>query len=296
MMPRRPRLCCAALLAIASEMLCVPAARADEVEACKVAAEQAEALRADAKLVAARSTLLACAREGCPPVLREACTRMFTEIEQILPSVIVRARDARGRDVIGVRVLVDGSTLLESLTGRAVPLDPGPHRIRYVVAGAPPVEEEVLIAEGDRQRSLVVTFRVPLQSDGSAEPDASAPAPPDTTHTSSPSTAPIWIAGGVGAIGLAAFTYLHLSAWGDYHDLVSTCGVTGCDPEEVDAVRTKLIVADVSLGVGVTAIGVGVVLALLRWRSPSDPPTASGFGAFATASPGGASGLVRGTF
>jgi len=246
--------------------------------------------------VAARATLLACAREGCPPVLREACTRMFTEIEQILPSVIVRARDRRGRDVIGVRVLVDGTTLLESLTGRAVPLDPGPHRIRYVVAGASPVEEEVLIAEGDRQRSLLVTFRVPLQSDGSAEPEASALPAPDASDTRSPSTAPIWIAAGVGAIGLATFTFLHLSAWGDYHELEETCGPTGCDPEEVDAVRTKLIVADVSLGVGVTAIGVGVVLALLRFRSSSDRPTANGFGAFATASPRGASGLVRGTF
>jgi hypothetical protein len=88
-----------------------------------------------------------------------------------------------------------------------------------------------------------------------------------------------------------------VSAWSDHGELERSCGKTGCSEDEIDGVRTKLVVADVSLGVGITGVGVAVLLAALRLRDDDEPPPPiralrfePGFGAR------GAGAALRGTF
>jgi ABC-type cobalamin transport system permease subunit len=107
---------------------------------------------------------------------------------------------------------------------------------------------------------------------------------------------PALVAAGVGAAGIVAFSALHVSAWSDHRQLEERCGMAGCSEDEIDGVRTKLVVADVSLGVGIAGVGAAVLLALLRLRDdePTPPVRAlrfePGFGAR------GAGAALRGTF
>src|SRR5687767_3176668 len=61
---------------------------------CARAAEQAQQLRLDAKLLEARDQLRMCVRPACPDIVRSYCTRWFEEVEADLPSVVVRVQDA----------------------------------------------------------------------------------------------------------------------------------------------------------------------------------------------------------
>jgi hypothetical protein len=268
-------------------------ARADEIGACKAAAEEGEARRVEGKLRAARDRFLACSRTTCPGVIRDACIQSFTEIERILPTVVVRARDARGKDVLGVRVIIDGEPVLARLTGKAIPVDPGPHRFRYEAASGQAREEQVLVAQGERDRLIHVTFDAALESDGARPHMEEAGTEPR------PSLVPIGVTAGLGAAGIVAFTILHLSGWSDYDALrAQGCGVT--HPCDAGGVRGKLIAADVSLGVGIASLGAALGLTIARYRSatPAPAPSAGSIAPTFAWQPSDRAGLLglRGTF
>jgi hypothetical protein len=90
------------------------------------------------------------------------------------------------------------------------------------------------------------TTTVPIPQRGGA---------PDDTHS------PVWpwILTAVGVAGGASFTYWGLTGRQEAEVLADTCGVDrSCTKSQVDPVRTKLIVADVSLGLGVVALGAAI--------------------------------------
>src|SRR4051794_29874474 len=82
-----------------ANMLSVGSARADDRHGCAAAAERAQALRGSAKLRAALTELLACSQPRCPAIVREDCVKWVSEVQEQMPTIVVRAHDARGRDV-----------------------------------------------------------------------------------------------------------------------------------------------------------------------------------------------------
>ena len=70
-----------------------------------------------------------------------------------------------------------------------------------------------------------------------------------------------YVFGGVGIAAIGAFTYFGLRARKDSNAMHDTCA-PGCAHADVTALKTKLVIADVSLGVGVVAIGAATFFAL----------------------------------
>jgi hypothetical protein len=163
--------------------------------------------------------------------------------------VVAAARDAQGRDVVDASVSIDGGP--DAPVGaRAVELDPGPHHFVFRRAGSSPIEQEVLLREGEKNRAITVTF-------ASLVP----PPVPHVPTTTRPVPALSWILGGVGVIGMASFATLGsvgLSNRGAYH-----CD-TGCTASQKSAVAGQFLAADVSLGVGVVGLVLAAVLYLTR--------------------------------
>lgn len=253
-------------------------ARADEIDACKSAAEEGDARRLESKLRAARERFLACSRLTCPAVIRDACIQSFSEVDRTLPTVVVRARDARGQDVLGVRVLVDGGPLLERLTGKATPVDPGPHLFRFEAATGDAREEQVLVAQGEHDRLLYVTFDKAIEPDG-MRPRTALPVGPvrvDAPVAPGLSLLSIGLMTGLGLAGVGIFASLQLSGWADYRALrADGCGATRtCDG---GGVRGKLIGGDIALGLGVASLGVAIGLTIARLRTASDAPRPAAF-------------------
>src|SRR5580700_677011 len=126
------------------------AASADDKDDCFNAAENAQKLKTDKKPSQARPALITCSRDVCPQQVRADCVKWLGEVDRDMSTVVVRARDANGHDVIDVKVFVDGELLLSKLQGTAVTVDPGPHKVRYEFPSGKTVEEDVLIAEGEK--------------------------------------------------------------------------------------------------------------------------------------------------
>lgn len=228
----------------------VRASAADTRQTCLDAAVKGQQLRKAGKLVEARSTLTTCASEECPRVVRHDCAAWLAEAEGVQPTIVVTVHDARGRDVTDARVSIDGRLVPDALTGRAFPVDPGPHEVRVERPGQPPLETAVTVREGEKARGF--SFRMAGGQEG--EPGTPLPLP---AAPRSPEAAPVgpltYVLAGVGVIGLGTFAGFGLKGLSDRSDL---CTNGTCARSSFERVRTDYIVADVGLGVGVVALAI----------------------------------------
>ncbi len=231
-------------------------ARADATDACIKASDEGQVLRDQGKLLAARARFLTCSRDACPRLVRADCTTWLADADNRIPTVVLSAQDTSGHDTAAVRVTLDGAPLADKLEARAIPVDPGQHRFRFELPGSAPVEETVILREGELRRPVSVRFAAPETH--------AAVAPPVEPPASGPSRGAVAVAVSLGAVALgggAIFAYAAATAESDADHLRATCA-PGCNPADVDAVRTKLIAGNAALGVGIAAAlaAVGVLL------------------------------------
>ncbi len=232
---------------------------ADDKQACAEAAQEAQSLRDAAKLSAAREKLLFCARQACPKVVRGDCAGWLEEVDRAMPIVVVQARDAAGRDLDG-QLFVDGRLMKPALTGEAVALDPGKHRIVVEAAGGQRLERSIVVALGEKHRRVLLELAAP------AAPERAKPAAPLPPASLPPDRSAMpWVLGGVGVAGLVTFGVLQVLAQGEYQEAKDGCGSTRtCSDGELSPIRTKFVASGVALGVGVVALGAGVTWRLLE--------------------------------
>ena len=246
-------LCLALGLALAAPAI----AHADDKAACFDASEKAQKLKNDKKLVDARAQFIICARESCPSVVRVECAKSLTDVENAMSTVVVRARDAEGKDLIDVKVYVDGNLLLPKLQGTAVPVDPGEHKFRYEFPNGTSVEDTVLIAEGEKDRVLRAELKetaVSVSGGGGGGGGGG-----ETSKGGGIGPGP-FIVGGIGLAALGVFIGLQVDAQGTYSDMKNGCGLSGsCDPSKVSSLGTEFGVSGVMLAVGGVALAAGVV-------------------------------------
>jgi len=239
-------------------------ARADKTNECTAAAEAAQTLRNAGKLVQAQAQLLTCMKT-CPRLVQTDCGQWLHDVEMRIASVVVRATDARGADVLNVRVTMDGAVLVNRLDGLAAPVDPGVHRFVFERDGSVTVTQDVTIREGEKARTISVTLPdppTPKREQPVREPRRLFP-------TSS------LVLGALGAVGLGTFAVYHLSAKSDLDAMRSECAPR-CPADGVDTLDQKILVSNIALGVGATALASAVLVFVFEggWRSSTAPTAA----------------------
>ena len=243
------------LLVVASLLAAALPARAANV--CVTAAGNAQDLRASNRLHEARAALLVCSQRQCNGVVRADCERWLREVDAQAPSLVVRAVDARGHDVVGAHVTIDDAP--SDLDGRPVSVDPGQRRVHAQASGGAVVDQRVVVARGEKARVIELKFDVPLEEDGSAyvapAPPQEAPAP----KAPAPNIVP-YVLGGVGVVSLVVFGYFEVSGHSAYSDLENGCGHTQtCTSAELDPVKGNFLGAGVSLAIGLVALGAAAI-------------------------------------
>lgn len=235
-------------------------------------------------------------------------------LEPRLPTV--RLRFALGE--AGLEVLRDGRRLPPAQIGGDARLDPGTHTFEVRATARKPWRTSITIKEREHlsidvpqlepadPSTALGAARGPLPSprggdEEPAEPSVDAPPP-----SSDPRRLGGFVAGGVGAAGIAVGVVAGIVAMSKHADSEELCreraGRYECTPEGgalVDGAKSAALVSTVGFGVGVAGIGAGAVL-LLTSGWPASAPRARGAGpslAFApAAAPGLAIAAVRGTF
>lgn len=241
-----------ALLAVIS-LPCPALADETETAQCISSHVEAQRLRRDGKLRAARDALVQCANPSCPTVLVEECSQLLTSVNRSIPTLVFEARDATGQDIADARVLVGTSTIAERLDGKAIALDPGEYTFRFERQGAVSIEIPVVVREGDSARRIAVKL-VPIVVTA-----------PELERRVSPV---FWVAGALGLASIGAFGGLAGAGFAGKNALEDAGCKPTCAPAEVDEVRRLFVGADVMLGVGVAAL---VAAPIIYFLSPLEP-------------------------
>jgi hypothetical protein len=236
-----------------------PAAAEDERSACATAAENAQALRSEHKLQEARQALLVCAQARCPKLVSTDCVQWLSEVERVIPSVVVKASGPLNQELIVVEVWIDGVKVADKLDGLARPVNPGVRQFRFAAEGMLPVDQQVVIREGEDRRLLAVQF--------AARPSEPSPVAPTPVHKT-----PVvpFVLAGIGLAALGSFAYFGLTGVEQRSDLAGGCGANKtCSDAQVDPVRRRLLVADVSLGVSLVSLGIATYMFATHYRARS---------------------------
>jgi hypothetical protein len=243
-----------AALIVAAAWLAPTQARAADPEsmACIEAAESGQAARDRGEFLKAREILAMCTAAECPGIIRRDCSTWLEDVRARTPSVIVVVRDATGRDVTAGKLTVDAAP--HALDGAAIELDPGTHLVR--VEGAATAEERIVVSAGEKGRAVTLTID---QKPAIVAPKQ--PLPPAVTGEGPHVPVGSFLLAGLGVAGFAVFGVFGEMGISDADHLRNTCA-PGCQPSDVDAVHTKLIVADVGLGVGIVAVAAATWIAV----------------------------------
>jgi hypothetical protein len=228
---------------------------------CAQAYEQGQVQRKSGGLLQARSTLQQCAQDECPDFIRNDCLGWFAEIQNDVPSLVFAAK-SQGRDLSDVRVSLGSRVLTPRIDGQVLELDPGEYDFRFESPGMQAQTVHFVLVTGERHRLIQVDL-VPVAT-VAAEP-AKATVRPRPRSLLLPG-----ILVGVGVVGLGGFA--GLGAWGHSNEskLELSCS-PNCSKDKVSEVRTKYLLADVSLGVGVASLALGAYF-FLRQDSGDAPP------------------------
>jgi hypothetical protein len=224
-----------------------------ERAACADSYKNAQVQMRSGALRRARESLLVCVADKCPSVLQPDCMRWLTEVEAAMPTMAFAAKGADGKDVTDVRVTMDGQPLRESIDGKAVPVDPGTHMLRFEHGGETPIDQQIVVREGEKARVVTVSWaKAAAAAEGGGD---RGPAPKSGSNTAA------WVFGGLGAASLATFGVLGIHGMTRRSALEKDC-FGSCSQDKIDSVKTEFAIADVALGVGIVSVGVATVLFL----------------------------------
>jgi hypothetical protein len=240
-------------------------------EECALAYDTTQVLRRQGKLISARQHAAACSVPACSVYVTRDCTQWYAEIDAILPTVVLAAKDATGADATAVRVTVDGQVFAEQLDGKGAPIDPGEHVVRFEMAGAAPIEQRVLIREGEKNRALSASFP-PRTVDPLRQPPPAKLDDRRRTSPGSPRRTLGFIGIGAGAAGLVVGTVAGGLVIAQYRTLAPGCPEGHCPPSErasVDRYNLTANVANAALAIGGALALIGIVLVVTAPKAGS---------------------------
>ena len=239
------------------------AARADGPALdCPSSSEEGQRLRDKNKYADARAMFRACSQSTCPAIVRKDCAKWLAEIDETQPSIVIAAQDATGADLAAVKVLVDDRQVASKVDGSSIAVDPGEHALRVEAPGHAPVTQRLIVRVSEKNRLVRVVFQ-----DGAKAPSAAAPVGPPRPAAETPASEPprsgppvlAMVLTGVGVVALGSFGYFGLTSKSDLAKLRTDCAPF-CDQSQLDDVKSRMLIADISLGVGIVALGVAAVL------------------------------------
>ncbi len=250
------------LSAASTVLLTAPSARAagPSRDECIAAADDGQKLRDDGKLSAARDKFVVCATKTCPGIIAKSCAGWRDDADRDMPSITFRVLDEQGKELIDAKVAIDTATE-QPISAKAVPLDPGAHVAHVRRADGKTTDENFLLRPGEKNRMIEIHF-MPPPAPVTPKP---VPTPATTTVASDGFKVPLlgWVGLGVFVAGGVTTTVFAVMAKGDESDLRSRGCAPSCPSSDKDSINTKLLVANVGMGVGIAGLGLAVVTTVL---------------------------------
>jgi hypothetical protein len=297
------------LLAASLAFVGTPAIAQMTKDQCLEVNTQAQLLRRKGQLAMARAQLQRCGDPACPVLVRDDCTRMTEELERAQPTIVFDAKDGAGRDLVAVKVAVDGQPLTDRLEGAPLRVDPGAHAFTFTAEGQPPVTQTFVLKEGEKDRRERVTIggpasaAAPIPPVSPPSPAGLPPNPPEAATAEGLGTRRILglALGGAGVAGLAlggVFGLMTASAANQQKTdcaSASSCANYAAAASDHTNAQTDGTISTIAFVAGGALLVGGAVLWFLPSHS-AEPATAASLVVAPAVGPGGLGLSLRGGF
>jgi len=215
----------------------------------------------------------AVARDGRHQEALDAIRQDLRELEGILGWLTITLIHAPQ----GTTVTLDGAPVEASKLGAPIRVAPGPLKVVATAPDGKEVGREISISAGQsatlklpfaREKAPTTFFAV--EGDAAAEPAGEAPE--GSAASSRGARTWVYVTGGVGVLGLGAFTAFGLMSTAKFDELEEACPEDRCPSArraDIDDGKRFQTFANVGLAVGVA--GLGTAAALLLFGGSSEP-------------------------
>jgi hypothetical protein len=227
--------------------------------ACIAPYEGAQELRQAQHLLKARQWLLVCTAPACPEMVQTDCTKWLGEVIEAIPSIVFAAT-VGNENTFDVSVSMDGAPLVARLDGKPIEVDPGLHEFVFQHEGSPSLSRKVIVPAREKDQIISVGWPSPTPAPSALD---SHPSSPKTPSTSRPVPPLFFALSGASVIGFGAFAGLGLWAEATKNDLQTSCSPR-CAEGAVNDLQARLLVADISLGLGAAAAAGALIVFLTR--------------------------------
>jgi uncharacterized membrane protein len=205
-----------------------------------------------------------------------------------MPTVIFVVTDEKNQDLSAVKVFSTDDLIVDGLDGRAIHIDPGKHRLRFLLPSGEVLSSDVLIREGEKNRLIQMRTAEPTEPAEPAQPAAAATKPVPVTAPPSPPASPatvveertiplaFWIVSGLAVAGLGTgttFAILGKSEKNTLSDCAPYCKESSRGT--YDNLKRDYLIADIGFGVGVVSAGVATWLLVSSQYGNRERPTQS---------------------
>jgi hypothetical protein len=197
-------------------------------------------------------------------VVSKACAGWREDADRDIPTATFRVLDEQGKELLDVKVAVDAATDAQPISAKAMPLDPGEHVVHVKRDDGRTLDEKFLLRPGEKNRMVDVRFPAPVVATPPPAPKPE-PAKPPPPATSDGFKVPLlgWVGLGVFVAGGATTTVFAIMAKSDESDERAKGCAPACPQSDKDSINTKLLVANVGMGVGLAGLGLAVVTTVL---------------------------------
>ncbi|WP_437647726.1 hypothetical protein [Sorangium sp. So ce362] len=186
----------------------------------------------------------------------------------------------------GLLVRIDGYDIPAAALGTPIPIDPGSHQVEATASGYSVWSTTVQVGESADLKAIAVPKLQPAPPAKTTTAPRGPAAGGDAGSAGGGGGGGLrtagFVIGGAGAAVLgvgAVFGILAAGQAGDAEKDAALCPGKQCSPlgrAEIDAAETKALVSTIGIGVGVAAIGAGVILVLTSGRSGTEGASAAG--------------------
>ena len=246
------------------------------------------------KVVEGTENLNRVVRETLPPNAPKVFVKAQERASQLLPAarakiakLTVTVNAPKGAEIM---VRVDGEPMNSANLGTERPVDPGEHTIEASAPGHTSAKAKAQLKEGGAE-SVTLTLEVdpnaPKATVATTTPTGDPAKPKDTTPPPPPressSKVPVFLAFGVGLVGVGVGATFGVLASGKKSDLDGSCNAEKrCPPDQqstLDSAKTFSTVSTIGFIVGGIGIATGTVLLITSSGSksgsvrPSPTPT-----------------------
>jgi hypothetical protein len=173
------------------------------------------------------------------------------------------------------RVTVGGEEIRRAAWAEPAPVTAGTTAIVVTTPDHADITRTVSLGAGAR-----TSLTIDAQSGATEAPAPTVESAPIETHAHRvPLRTWAYVAGGVGAAGIATFAIFGALAHSAYGDLQSACGTDPCPPSKADEIssgKSKQTIANVGLVVGLVGVAASTTLFVLSLKKDATSPAPAG--------------------